>query len=75
VDTLQLADHPGRLEPGTGGVDFRRILGFAMAHRFSGLVELEHHWSKETSEAEANGLAALRILERQARAMNQNSRC
>ncbi len=75
VETLQLADHPGRLEPGTGSVDFRRILGFAMAHRFSGLVELEHHWLKETSEAETSGVAALRILDQQARAMYEIGRC
>jgi hydroxypyruvate isomerase len=63
VALLQLADAPGRLEPGTGNVDFARLLRAAAARGFRGLIELEHHWADDTAAAESRGLAYLKALD------------
>ena len=63
VDILQLADYPGRLEPGSGGIDFESILTEAAQRGFRGLVELEHGWSGVGAEGERQGIESLRELD------------
>ncbi|MBV8189761.1 MAG: TIM barrel protein [Alphaproteobacteria bacterium] len=63
IAIVQLADTPGRLEPGTGEVDFAGVLGVLKRQRFAGLVELEFGWSTPGREAEQAGLERLRQLD------------
>ena len=63
IAIVQLADTPGRLEPGTGEVDFAGVLGVLKRRGFRGLVELEFGWSKPGRDAEQEGLERLRRLD------------
>ena len=63
MDILQIADHPGRFEPGSGGIDFEAILTEVARRGFPGLVELEHGWSERGIEGERQGLERLRELD------------
>src|SRR5260370_28841928 len=63
IAVVQLADTPGRLEPGTGEVDFAGVLGVLKRRGFRGLVELEFGWSMTGREAEQSVLERLRRLE------------
>jgi hydroxypyruvate isomerase len=64
VCVLQLADMPGRVEPGAGTIDFTRFLADAMRDgKASGLIELEHGWSEPSSATELSGIAALRAID------------
>jgi hydroxypyruvate isomerase len=67
IDIVQIADHPGRFEPGTGNIDFEAILTGLARRGYSGLVELEHSWSKPGVAAERQGLDDLRILDARVR--------
>lgn len=46
------ADNPGRKEPGTGEIDFRRLFGHLAAKAFSGIVSMEHGNSRPGVEGE-----------------------
>jgi hydroxypyruvate isomerase len=63
MDILQIADHPGRFEPGSGGIDFESILTEVARREFRGLVELEHGWSEHGLEGERRGLDRFRELD------------
>jgi len=63
VAVVQLADTPGRMEPGTGIVDFAAMIGVLKRRQFRGLVELEFNWSKPGREAEQAGIEHLRRLD------------
>ena len=63
IEVVQLADTPGRLEPGTGHVDFAGVLGVLKRRGFRGLVELEFDWSMPGREAEQSALERLRQLD------------
>jgi hydroxypyruvate isomerase len=60
---VQIADNPGRLEPGAGEINFGTILGHLHRRGFGGLVELEHHWSQSSREMEQRGIEYLRRLD------------
>ena len=45
IELIQLADHPGRVEPGAGELNFVRILDEIDHRGFAGPVELEHGWA------------------------------
>lgn len=45
IEVIQLADHPGRVEPGAGELNFVRIITEIERRGFTGPVELEHDWS------------------------------
>jgi hydroxypyruvate isomerase len=60
---VQIADHPGRLEPGSGEINFATVLGHLHRRGFGGLVELEHHWSASGREVERRGIEYLRRLD------------
>jgi hydroxypyruvate isomerase len=55
VDYLQLADHPGRNEPGTGEIHYNRVLMEAKKLGYDGFVGLECN-PKTTEEAAAMGV-------------------
>lgn len=65
---LQLADMPGRVEPGKGEIDFVRLLAHAIHRGYSGLVDLEHDWLSHDRNAEAAGISNLAMLDSKARA-------
>lgn len=68
ICTLQLADMPGRVEPGAGTIDFVPLLEHAIRRKFDGLVELEHDWAEPGEASELRGLAMLREIDQRARA-------
>lgn len=68
VALIQIADVPGRIEPGLGEINFQTFFHNVMTLGYSGLVELEHLWEKPGVESEALGLARLRALDDAARA-------
>lgn len=63
IEIVQLADCPGRLEPGTGQVDFAGVLKVLARRDYQGLVELEHGWAQPGTESEQRGLDTLRRLD------------
>jgi hydroxypyruvate isomerase len=63
VAIVQLADTPGRIEPGSGQIDFAAVLGLLKRRRFTGLVELEFGWSVPGLEAELAFIERLRRLD------------
>ena len=67
ITVIQLADMPGRIEPGAGVVDIGAVLSHAMLREFAGLVELEHLWSQPGQSGEAAGLERFRALDEMAR--------
>lgn len=42
IGCIQIADNPGRCEPGTGTIDFPSIFACLAKRRWNGLVEMEH---------------------------------
>lgn len=60
---VQLADNPGRLEPGTGEINFESVLRMLVQRGYAGLVELEYGWRQPGLESESRGLANLRRLD------------
>jgi hydroxypyruvate isomerase len=63
IAIVQLADTPGRIEPGSGEIDFAAVLGMLRRRRFRGLVELEFGWSVPGRDAEQAFLSRLRRLD------------
>jgi hydroxypyruvate isomerase len=57
---LQLADNPGRVEPGAGNLEIAPIAAAAKKRGYSGLVDLEHGWQTQTRDGEQLGLRRLR---------------
>ena len=46
IACIQLGDKPGRKEPGTGTLDFVRLLAHVRRKGYGGIIEMEHHASK-----------------------------
>ena len=69
IGLLQLADMPGRIEPGKGELDFVSLLAHAIQRGYSGLVDLEHDWLSHDRDAEQAGIATLARLDSEARAV------
>lgn len=67
MDILQIADYPGRFQPGSGSIDFESILTEVTRRGFGGLVELEHGWSEPGVEGERRGLQSFRELDARVR--------
>lgn len=65
IDIVQLADNPGRLEPGSGEINFENLLAKLLRKGYAGLVELEHGWSVPGLQAEREGLERLRLWDQQ----------
>jgi hydroxypyruvate isomerase len=66
IAMVQLADNPGRLEPGTGEINFANILRALKERGYKGLVELEHGWSEPTRACEQRGIENLQRMDSQA---------
>jgi hydroxypyruvate isomerase len=63
IALVQIADNPGRLEPGSGELNFANILRFLYRRKYRGLVELEHDWSVPGRGTEQRGIESLRQLD------------
>jgi len=63
VVLVQIADNPGRLEPGTGELNFASILRALKTRNYAGLVELEHGWSEATRACEQRGIKNLQSMD------------
>lgn len=62
VGMVQIADSPGRSEPGTGEINFVNFLKHLMGKGYDGLVELEFAVSSPGIEGEQAALAMIRDL-------------
>ena len=63
IALVQIADNPGRFEPGAGELNFTHILRFLHRRQYRGLVELEHDWSVASRDTEQRGIEFLRQLD------------
>lgn len=63
IAVLQLADDPGRVEPGAGKLPLVELAVAAVHRGYSGLIDLEHDWSSPDREGEAVGLERLRTFD------------
>lgn len=64
IGLIQLADMPGRIEPGAGMIDIIAFLSEALRDgNADGLIELEHGWSQPTIEVQRLGIEALREID------------
>lgn len=63
IEIIQLADNPGRGEPGSGELNFATILRAIRQLGYTGLVELEHGWTRPGREVEWQGIQHLRELD------------
>lgn len=52
IPYLQVGDHPGRNEPGTGEINYNNIFKFLYDKGFDGIVGMEHGKSKDGIEGE-----------------------
>ena len=63
IEIVQIANHPGRLEPEVGEIDMQSILRNVRELGYRGLVELEHLWSTPKLEIERRGIDWLRQVD------------
>jgi hydroxypyruvate isomerase len=63
IDVVQIANHPGRLEPEIGEINMQPILGKVRELGYRGLVELEHLWSASDATTERRGIGWLRQVD------------
>lgn len=63
VALIQIADNPGRSEPGSGELNFMNILRAIKKRGYTGLIELEHGWSEPTRACEQRGIENLRNMD------------
>ena len=63
IAIVQLADNPGRVEPGAGELNFETILRAVRDIGYHGLVELEHEWSAPGRATEQHGIEYLRSID------------
>jgi hydroxypyruvate isomerase len=63
IEVVQIANHPGRFEPGWGEINMAAVLSAVKTRGYEGLVELEHLWSQNDEETERRGIAWLRRVD------------
>ena len=63
VAVVQIADNPGRTEPGTGEINFVNFLRVLARQGFAGLVELEYFASRPGAQGEQDALNDLRAID------------
>jgi hydroxypyruvate isomerase len=62
IAAVQIADNPGRTEPGTGELNWVNILRVLEQNGYSGLVELEHEIARPGIDGERTALERLRVI-------------
>lgn len=62
IGVVQIADVPGRFEPGTGEINFVNLFRRIRALGYRGLVEMEHYYSVPGKAGEEAALQALRDI-------------
>lgn len=60
IELIQLADHPARVEPGAGELNFVRLIDELVRRKFAGPCELEHVWSVPGADVQRAYLQWLR---------------
>jgi len=63
IDGIQIADVPGRVEPGAGTLDWLAIFGAIADRGYAGLVEVELLTAQDSAAGEAHLLANLRRID------------
>ena len=63
IGPIQAADNPGRLEPGSGELNFSNIFRFIREQGYAGLIEFECELSKPGAAGEALFLERLRRID------------
>ena len=63
IEVIQLADNPGRTEPGSGELNFVNILRAIHGHGYAGLVELEHGWTRPGRDTEQRAIQNLKEVD------------
>lgn len=63
IEVIQIANHPGRLEPEVGEINMPAILKMVRKLGYHGLVELEYLWSSSELEIERRGIDWLRRVD------------
>lgn len=65
---IQVADLPGRVEPGGGELQIVDVLAEAIKSGYDGFVDLEHGWLDSTRDGEQAGLERIKQLDELVRA-------
>jgi hydroxypyruvate isomerase len=60
---VQVGDHPGRCEPGSGEINYKNVFRFLRRQGYGGLVGMEHGQSIPGREGELAVLAAYRAVD------------
>jgi hydroxypyruvate isomerase len=63
VGYIQFGDNPGRLEPGTGEINYRTIVGWLRQRRYAGVIGMEHGNSLKGAAGEERLIAAYRAID------------
>lgn len=66
IGYFQFGDNPGRCEPGTGEINFARLLSHIWRKGYRGLIDMEHHASQQGIAGERVVLQAYADLEQAA---------
>ncbi|WP_224485087.1 hydroxypyruvate isomerase family protein [Robertkochia aurantiaca] len=61
---FQMADNPGRKEPGTGEINYANVLKFIAGKGYTGLVGMEHGVKTEGKDGELRVIEAYREIDR-----------
>ncbi len=62
IGYFQIGDNPGRFEPGTGEINFARVLSHIHSRGYRGMIDMEHKVKGEGAAGESAMLAAYRQL-------------
>jgi hydroxypyruvate isomerase len=63
IPYIQVGDNPGRLEPGTGEINYKSIVQWLRKRRYDGVVGMEHGNSLEGRAGEERLIAAYRAID------------
>jgi hydroxypyruvate isomerase len=64
---VQIADNPGRKEPGTGEINYANIIAHLLRKGYQGVIGMEHAAAQPGRKGEENMLAAYRTLDQNIR--------
>ncbi|HVI97772.1 MAG TPA: TIM barrel protein [Sphingomonas sp.] len=63
IPYIQFGDNPGRLEPGTGEINYKTIIQWLRKRRYDGVIGMEHGNSLEGRAGEERLIAAYRAID------------